>query len=226
MTAPCTILIAAPDRARLVAPRVSGAGELFTFDELEALEAFDLIVTRRPRVVAVERTFALTARGASLINRIKIDPALGDIEIRVVSADMAYTWAVSREGEESADTAAGVTMPLDQRGTRRTPRVRMTGRVEVQVDGNPATLIDLSRLGAQIVCATRLRPSQRIRLSLPDDESVIRCSAAIAWAWFEMVRAHGPHYRVGMAFNDPEPHAAVLEAFCGRYGQSPDPAAP
>ena len=49
-------------------------GELLTFSDADALSALQTIVTRRPQVVALERMFAVTPRGAALINRIKADP--------------------------------------------------------------------------------------------------------------------------------------------------------
>ncbi len=95
----------------------------------------------------------------------------------------------------------------------------MTASVNVRVDGNLAALIDLSTMGAQIVSATILKPSQRVRMSLPDDQGMIRCDATIAWASCEMPPASGTQYRAGVAFTDVDAHAAAIEAFCGRYGQ-------
>ena len=55
---------------------------------------------------------------------------------------------------------------LDQRGTRRAPRVRMREGIEVLVDGNTASLVDLSTVGAQVVCTSVLKPNQRVRVTL------------------------------------------------------------
>jgi len=43
--------------------------------------------------------------------------------------------------------------------------------IDVQLDGNPATLINLSPLGAQVVSPMSLKPSQRIRLALPRSDT-------------------------------------------------------
>ena len=58
---------------------VDDGGELLAFTDTDALRALEVISRRRPRLVALERTFAATPRGAALINRIKADPALSAI---------------------------------------------------------------------------------------------------------------------------------------------------
>jgi hypothetical protein len=102
-----------------------------------------------------------------------------------------------------------VSVVLDRSGTRRAPRYEMTTDLEVLVDGNPATLIDLSIEGAQMISPTTLKPNQRVRLTLPG-LTPIRLSGEIAWAMFEMPRGV-PRYRVGMAFVDPD--AAAVQRF-------------
>ena len=39
------------------------------------------------------------------------------------------------------------------------------------VDGNPAALIDLSTVGAQVVSATVLKPNQRVRVIMGDGKT-------------------------------------------------------
>src|SRR5712692_8330776 len=126
-----------------------GATEVLTFADNEALRALEMITTRRPRFVMLERQFAATPRGAALIHRIKADPALVGSEIRVVSHDSDYARVLPRPpgdgGDTSATAPAGMTTaatvapvvapvvapaeapvaPLDQRGTRRAPRFRI-----------------------------------------------------------------------------------------------------
>jgi hypothetical protein len=75
--------------------------------------------------------------------------------------------------------------------------------VEVLIDGSPATLIDLSVIGAQVISPTILKPNQRVRMILPDEERPIRCVAGVAWAAFEMPKS-GPRYRAGIEFFDAE----------------------
>jgi hypothetical protein len=93
--------------------------------------------------------------------------------------------------------------PLDQRGTRRAPRFVVATGIEVTIDGNPASLINLSMVGAQVVSPTILKPNQRVRMTLPDAEGPIRVMAGVAWAAFEMPKS-GPVYRAGIEFYDAE----------------------
>ena len=104
-------------------------------------------------------------------------------------------------GAPTAPAAAPA--PLDQRGTRRAPRFIVTKGIEVTIDGNPAALINLSVVGAQVVSPTILKPNQRVRMTLPDTEGPIRVMAGVAWAAFEMPKT-GPVYRAGIEFYDAE----------------------
>jgi hypothetical protein len=183
------------------------------FADSQALQALEVIMRERPSVVALERLFASTSRGAAFINRIKVDPALAACELRIVSHDSDYAHVPAKRPEEpraAADAPVAVVeapapSPLDQRGTRRAPRFRVVDDVEVLVDGNPATLIDVSLVGAQVVSLSTLRPNQRLRMSLPASRP-IRFSAGVAWAAFEMPKT-GPRYRAGIEFYDADTDA-------------------
>ena len=84
--------------------------------------------------------------------------------------------------------------------SRRAPRFKVSRDTRVVIDGNPASVIDISMVGAQVVSATALRPNQRIRMSLDTDPSV-RFNANVAWATFELP-SEGPRYRAGIQFHD------------------------
>jgi hypothetical protein len=203
-----TVLIASPEHLAVLKERTDMTGAM-AFADTDALKALDVITRQRPSVVALERLFAATSRGAAFINRIKADPALASCEIRIVAHDSEYSRVSPRRPGESAATAAPaavvepppVAAPLDQRGTRRAPRIRVVDNVEVLADGNPATLIELSLVGAQIVSVSPLRPNQRLRMSLPDASRPIRFGAGVVWAAFEMPKT-GPQYRAGIEFYD------------------------
>jgi hypothetical protein len=87
--------------------------------------------------------------------------------------------------------------------SRRAPRYRVDAEMQVIIDGNPARVIDLSMLGAQVISSSSLRPNQRIRVSLEG----LRFNAAVAWATFELP-VEGPRYRAGINFQDA--NAAVI----------------
>ena len=197
---PDTVLVAAPEY--LPALQEQGDfGDALAFSDADALTALEAITRDRPKVIALETQFAATSRGAALIKRIKADPKLRKCEIRVVSLE-----GDSEEFSQSEPTLRGAeteAVKLDQRGTRRAQRVKIVDGVEVLIDGSPAMLIDLSVVGAQVVSPTILRPNQRVRMILPDEERPIRCVAGVAWAAFEMPKS-GPRYRAGIEFFDAE----------------------
>jgi hypothetical protein len=226
---PCAVLIGGFEVLAALKERAADLdGELLAFTDADALIALEVITKRRPRVVALEQVFASTPRGTALINRIKADPTLEHAEIRVIAHDSDYSRVLSRTpaGSGSAPssggtaTAASVAAPtpaLDQRGTRRAPRFRIKGKVEILVDGNVAMLVDLSIIGAQVVSPTILKPNQRVRMALNDDLGNVRFNAAVAWASFEIPPNSGPRYRAGLAFVDAD--GSAVDAFCIRHRQ-------
>jgi hypothetical protein len=211
-----TVLIASPELLPALRDRIDLV-QATAFTDAEALKALETISRERPQVVALEKLFAATSRGTALINRIKADPGLAACEIRIVthetvaapSAAAATLAATLDIGAASAVLAAPAPLaPLDQRGTRRAPRTKVVDNVEVMIDGNPATLVDISVVGVQVVSVTILKPNQRVRLSLPDAARPIRITAGVAWASFEMPKA-GPRYRAGIEFFDAEADAVA-----------------
>lgn len=227
MTEPCTVFISAPDVLPTLQQRAGArSGELLTFSDTDALRALDVITTRRPGLVVLERLFAATPRGAALINRIKADPTLERAEIRVLAHDSDYArvlprattggnGAASAIAEPAVRAATVPEAPLDRRGTRRAPRFKITGQVEVLIDGNTAALVDLSVCGAHVVSPTILKPNQRVRMALPDEAGVVKFNAAVAWASFEMPPKGSPRYRAGINFVDAD--GPSVDAFCGRH---------
>jgi PilZ domain len=233
MSTPCIVIIGATELLEALRETIADNVEVLTFADSEPLRAVEAITTREPTVVALERLFAATSRGAALINRIKADPALANTEIRVVSGDGTYRVSPRRpavpERQDAMDasepavivveaappaSAGDAARNLDYRGTRRAPRFRMAEGTEAQVDGTFATIVDLSTLGAQILCATSLKPQQRVRMILGDDLGLVKCSASVAWASFEIPKGVS-RYRAGVEFNDAE--ASTIDAFCKRH---------
>lgn len=106
--------------------------------------------------------------------------------------------------------------PLDWHGTRRAPRHKVREGVEIQLDGNPVHVVDLSQVGAQVVSATILRPNQKVRVSIPNEDFVMRFRGSVAWAKFELPQpAEPPRYRAGVEFMDAD--AAAVESFCAKH---------
>lgn len=228
------VVIAATNLMPSLQDRLSEDGELISFADTEPIQALQAILEQRPSLIVLERLFAATPRGAALINRIKTDPQLGHAEVRVMSHTGDYTRVVSKPSAPppppAADAGAAETPAapaeapeaprLDWHGTRRAPRHRVRNGVEIQLDGNPASVVDLSTVGAQVLSPTILRPNQKVRVSIPHDDFVMRFRGAIAWAKFELPKATSPQrYRAGVEFTDAD--AAAVDAFCNRNRDEP-----
>jgi hypothetical protein len=182
------------------------------FADTDALKALEVITRQRPQIVALEKFFAASARGAAFLNRIKADPSLASCEIRILEAG-AFTPAAPQPPEEPLASAAvevdtPPAAPPEHTGTRRVERLDVTGNVEVLIDGNPASLVNISVVGAQVTSPSSLRPNQRVRMSLVDTARPMRFNGIVAWATFEMPK-EGPRYRAGISFYDAAPDAVT-----------------
>ncbi len=193
--------------------RFESGGRVHSFTDGEAIEALEHIFRYRPRIVAVEREFSGTSRGAALIGRVKDDPTLAECEVRVVAHDASpRPSGVKRP----AATGAGELAPKPaQQGIRRAARVRIAEGIEVLVDGDPAVLVDLSILGAQVLAPFALKPNQRVRVSFADARGVVRCQGSVAWASFEMPKNLPTRYRAGVEFVGA--NAEALSLFCEKH---------
>ena len=90
-------------------------------------------------------------------------------QIRVLSNVNEYIHLVLRlaqVGLPPATAVPGDPLPADYDGVRRTHRFLMRPGVEVGIDGNAATLVDLSRDGAQVLVPKTVRPNQCLRMSM------------------------------------------------------------
>ena len=217
------VVIAASNLMPALRERLANEGELVTFSDTEPIQALQAILEHQPQLIVLERLFAATPRGAALINRIKTDPQLSHSEVRVMSHTGDYLRQVVRpqvtagsgggdaRGGGSSDSSVATeepARPLDWHGTRRAQRVRVKSGVEIQLDGNPAAVVDLSTGGAQVLSTTILRPNQKVRVSLPHDETVMRFKGTVAWAKFELPKpTDAPVYRAGVEFLEADSEA-------------------
>ena len=59
---------------------------------------------------------------------------------------------------------------------------------------------------------------QKVRVSIPQEDALVRCRGTIAWAKFELPKpASPPVYRAGVEFLDVD--AAAVDDFCQRNRQ-------
>lgn len=213
-----TVLIAASKQLPALQQHADLA-DAEAFEDTDALKALDAIARRPPEVIALERQFASSARGGAFINRIKADPALASCEIRIIElgnmsapvptpaapADAPPVQPATPNAKAAQPTAAEFTPASGTRDQTRGAERHTVGRnVEILIDGNPATLINISVVGAQVLSPSSLRPNQRVRMSLVDATRPMRFNGVVAWATFEMPK-EGPRYRAGVKFHDAAP---------------------
>jgi CheY-like chemotaxis protein len=155
----------------------------------------------------------VVSRGAVADPVIASPPASGIYAGSVVSIEPDYDVEAPVVTPVMSDDAP---RQLDWHGTRRASRFRIRQGVEIQLDGNPANLVDLSVMGAQVVSATILRPNQRVRISVPTDEFVMRFRGAVAWAKFELPKpTEPPRYRAGVEFADAD--TSAMDDYCSKH---------
>jgi hypothetical protein len=216
------VLIGPSDALPGLQERLDPSAEVQIFTESEALEALDHIIRTKPALVAMQDEFADSSRGQALINRIKDDAQLSAVEVRVMAKNAAHNRVAVKRGSHGGGTAVAVDEgprpALDQKGTRRAPRIRIKDGVEVAIDGNPAALIDLSVVGAQVVSPTVLKPNQRVRVMLENGK--VKCAGAVAWAAFEMPKGVPTRYRAGIDWGM-TPEAPNVETFAKKNKKDP-----
>ena len=198
MSESCKVYITARPPAPDGAPDLEG--EVLRLDDSGTQDALQEILKRRPDVVTLDHEFAASARGVSLIERIREDPVLAGAEIVVALAD----------GQLYRFGSRGATAPIpdaprrkEAGKTRRAPRVPIRPDVHIRIDGKEARLVDLSVLGAQVLTSTVVRPAERVRVVMPDGRAVaedergdrvgaVRTGAGRAAALQGRHRLHGP----------------------------------
>jgi CheY-like chemotaxis protein len=193
------VVIGPPDALDGLRDRLESGTDVQSFTDAEALEALEHVIRHKPRIIALDREFSGTSRGIAFVNRVKDDPSLADCDVRVIERGPSER-QTPLAGLSATAPAHDLRALLDLTGTRRSPRIDIRDGVELTADGNPATLVNLSMTGAQIVSKTVLKPNQRVRLVFGDGPNSIRCNGSIAWAAFEMPKSAPPQYRAGVNF--------------------------
>lgn len=210
------VLIAAPELIPALRERLGGGDEeILTFADSEPLLALQAISSERPKVIALERLFAASPRGAALITRIKSDHALDESEIRILSHDSDYT-RVSPRGPAAVlpppppPRARQRAAHLDT-GTRRATRFRMRADVAMMLENRPAYVVDLSELGTQVLAHALLKPKQHVHALLDPGGIELELEGTVVWVRMEPVGGR-PAYRSGIEFEAPDRPA--IARFC------------
>jgi hypothetical protein len=216
MSKPTVILIAAPDVIPALRERLRTDTRVVTFADSDPIRALDAILTHRPAVIALERLFAASPRGAALIARIKSDPALDESEIRILSHNSSYQRvSPRRRSAEAKTTVAKPARSLDP-GTRRAPRFLMKESTQAEVDGQAAQLVNLSAIGAQLIAPGSIKPKRAVTVTLGPPRKPVVLSGTVVWARAELSRT-GPVSRIGVEFDDPD--TRTVETFLDAHRQ-------
>ena len=216
MPTPPVVLIGPADRTSQLRARVTPLADVLEFPEADTDKAVHAIVAERPSTVILEREFATSALGSAFIDQIGSDADAGHTELLVGSHDRDRA-PIPLPAEmiiPSSNLQRAETSPDDFRGTRRATRFVLTIGVMIHVDGDPATVVDMSRIGAKILFSRILRPSQQVRVLVNAKSRSLRCEATVAWAHYELNGGKGgSYYRAGLEFVGADEDA--LDVFCG-----------
>ena len=140
-----------------------------TFPTLDALAALQTITKRRPqrgRAGAHVRHDAARRRAHQPHQGRPVAAGHRDPRPRPRQRLLAHRAPAYRAGDRRPS--------LDQRGTRRAPRFKMAGRVDVMIDGTHIGDLDFSTVGAQVMCSVALRPNQEVAIAWPGQHRVPR----------------------------------------------------
>jgi len=217
-----TVLIAEPKQLEVLKAWPDFA-EAQSFTDAELPAALGVVTTEQPDIVAIEQALAKKPRGAALINRIKASASLQSCAIRIVSVAERVPKSSGRGSAAatvSSEVTAAAPRPARERTNRRgTQRFKIIDGIEVVINGTPATLVDLSTSGAQVVSSSLLKPNQRVRMSILDGAKSVRFDAGVVWSTFELPKT-GAHYRAGIEFFDADQDALRRVCDANRIARS------
>ena len=213
------VILSHPDHTAALHQRFEGDPAVVVFSDFDSLPAIDTILAGRPTIVALNTTFATTARGAGLVARIKGETDLAETDVRVLIEDEHHVpLALSHPAPTSEAILIETSRPLGRAGTRAALRYLMDRR-SILVNGARGDLIDLSVTGAQVLTPTLLRPNEPVRVVLPADTGEVRCPGTVVWSVAVPIGG-AIHYRAGVQFKKPDPKA--IEAYSAQFGGRPD----
>jgi hypothetical protein len=214
---PSVIVIVRSEQAPGLRKRLSADSTVALFSEADSLKALDSVLHHPPRVLALDRTFAATARGAGLVRQVRAETHANATEIRVLAEDENNQPLILGGRIAAVDSVIKVSYPLDYCGTRRALRFAVVDTVTAAVNGERGRLVNLSFAGAQVLVPLRVRPEESLRVAIMDGEVETRAHGIVAWSAAEPC---GPEvlYRAGVQFVDADTES--LEELCVRHGSA------
>ncbi len=202
------VLVASADLVAAWSERLAPAAGILALTDADLPRALQIITARRPPLVLIEQIVAASSRGQAFLECLTNHPDLTGVEVQVLSTERIAA-AAAPGSLRAAMPAVGTHLgPCERTGTRRAVRVKADATLKALVDGSPVELVDLSTMGAQVISPGILRPNQRVRLVLVDEETdtAVRAAAGVAWSSFEKPPGReAPHFRAGMEFSSSDP---------------------
>jgi hypothetical protein len=154
-------------------------------------------------------------RQLAIENRIRsLELALRDAETRAESAEVELDQLHrARRSSRSVDQVsererppevtpmpAGSASEPEFRGpARAAKRVQFKVETEIQIDGTPGILVDLSLTGAQVLTPSAMKPNRLVTVTLPMGKAATACKAKVMWSRLEP-RSGQLWYRAGVSF--------------------------
>jgi hypothetical protein len=240
---PSDITVVVADATQTASIRAGSplSGRVLWFTAGHLVSALESIQMNHPKLIVIEAAFAQTPQGQVFIARVERLAIRGSAIQLVVRANgrwatTAYIGEPLAAESESVVATKGAERPVSlvarpgvvamqatAANTRRACRFQVLESLNAVVENGQANLVNVSILGAQVLSRPALRPTQKVKIVLPDSDDVVRLTAHVAWSTFEQVQpGTQPHYRAGMEFTDAAQE--ILEKYCRRHcSQSPLP---
>ena len=100
---------------------------------------------------------------------------------------------------------------------RDAKRVKIRRGIDVNVDGIPGELVDLSIGGAQAILRQAVKPNQLVRLIVPTATGQLICKGRVVWVVYEQPGTSLSVYRTGVKFADVDEGA--IENFMNDFSE-------
>src|SRR4051812_36780733 len=217
-----TVVVADPQRMTALRDGLPTPGRVLRYPTSNLSSVFESIRANQPGLIILDALFLQTPAGHGFVERIH-QLALPKVVLQAAMFERGH-WTMTSIDKQPPPPA----VPQNQRvvavrdaglETRRVPRYLFRDLAEALAEGSSIKIVNLSVLGAQIISHPLMRPSQKLKLALPDDTTALQLTASVAWSVFEKPSdAPAPHFRVGMEFNDAVRES--LEDYCKRHCSS------
>jgi hypothetical protein len=204
------------------------------FSEGNLATALDSIRMNHPKLIAVEAAFAQRPHGQVFLSKIEQMAIRGSAIQLIVRASGNWATTPYNAAEMAAATlptvasmrpARSVTAdespappdpPTKGANTRRASRFKVLESLNAVVENGQANLVNISIIGAQVVSPSVIRPTQKVKIQLPDTKDMVHLTGQVAWSTFERIQLQTePFYRAGMEFTDAAQE--ILEDYCRRH---------